>query len=171
MALGREEYVKHMIEKLHRENIFSFDAYETEVISEYKAAFFKQVKIYANIAKENIINFAGHKAAYVEIFDKYKNDIAEQMRTLKTDAEFLVMPVLDRESVSLRNINPEFDVSKIAQQFGGGGHIGAASIPKENAKAELQKALSEANIEAKFSEDKNKSNSKLKEKHSFLSVF
>ena len=42
------------------------------------------------------------------------------------------MPVPERGTVSLRNINPDFDVSSVAKKNGGGGHKGAASFPLNN---------------------------------------
>ncbi len=133
-ALGREEYVQHFFEKLKKESTkhspFEFSLKEEKLIESYRAAYAKQLDEYVKKIKE--IDFDGLKAGFVHIKDLFKNDIAEKVRNLPLGKEidFLLMPVDDRESVSLRNINPNCDVSKIAQAHEGGGHFAAASFPK-----------------------------------------
>ncbi len=138
-ALGREKYVEHFTEKLFKEMSksqpsFEFSSEEKNLIEEYQVAYSKKLDEY--VSKIKIVDFDGMKAGFVHIKDLFKNDIAEKVRSLPLaqKVDFLLMPVDDRESVSLRNINPNCDVSKIAQAHGGGGHFAAASIPKENLK-------------------------------------
>lgn len=137
-ALGREKYVEHYTQKfsklLKTLKPFKFTPEEEKLIKEYQAAYAKKLDEY--VSKIQIVEFDGLKAGFVHIKDLFKNDIAESVRHLPLGQkiDFLIMPVDDRESVSLRNINPNCDVSKIAQAHGGGGHFAAASFPKENLK-------------------------------------
>jgi len=131
MAIGRDEYIELMLAKFaFNEEIFSYR--ETKIISDYQKEFNKKLNEYIN--KIEIIQFGKAKAGFVEIKDLFKNDIAKKVREIPIGKEldFMLMPLQDRPSVSLRNVKPNFDVSQIANQYGGGGHKGAASFPKEN---------------------------------------
>ena len=72
-----------------------------------------------------------------------KNDIPEALRSQNNplNISYVMMPLKDRESVSLRNIE-DVNLAEIASNFGGGGHKYAASFPKSNPKfKDLQSSI------------------------------
>lgn len=132
LAVGREEYITRLLGNHSPFEKFVFDEEENVLIEKYKVAFDEQVKKYAQQIR--VVDVDGAKAGIVEISDVYKNDIARVIRTSGNEKgiAFLMMPVLDRNTVSLRAVDDSFDVSKVAERFGGGGHKGAASFPMCN---------------------------------------
>ena len=132
LALGREDYIAHMLDKLTQNAVFVFDETENACIDNFLYEFNLKVKYY--FEKIQKISFQGFRAGYVEIEEFYKNDIATRVRTshLAKELDFLLMPIVDLGTVSLRNVKEGFDVSKVAEIYGGGGHAGAASFPLKN---------------------------------------
>lgn len=133
MAIGREKYVENMTRKLSKQkNVFLFSAQELLDIKTYKEEFRKQVEHYVSQIK--VCDFQGHKIGFVRIKDLFKNDIATTVRglPLAKEIDFLLMPIPDRGTVSLRSIKPDFDVAAVAKENGGGGHKAAASFPLNN---------------------------------------
>lgn len=137
LAVGRDEYVRQMTEYFkHLKSpgtTFEFSKAQEKIVNDFVAA--KNAELSKIAAGIQVVKVGGKKIGkfgYVEILDKYKNDLAEYVRSTPNDLDFLCTPILDRQSVSLRNVKEDFDVSKVAQAYGGGGHFGAASIPKEN---------------------------------------
>ena len=132
LAVGREEYVNNLLSSFKNNKQVWFGEEENKIVDDYLIAFNKKVAEY--VEKIKVIDFADAKAGYVNILDIYKNDIATAVRNseLKDKIDFMLMPVDDRDTVSLRSIRPDFDVSAVAAQFGGGGHKGASSFPKIN---------------------------------------
>ena len=132
-AVGRDKYIEKIISKikLHSKENFYFTKQEQQIISNYIKNFNLEVNNYVSNIKK--INFCGYSAGTIEIIDKYKNAIAQQVRDNgnPNNYEFLLMPILDRNTVSLRSLT-NVDVSKIATKFGGGGHTAAASFPLSN---------------------------------------
>lgn len=134
LALGREKYIELMQEKLQEQEKFAFSKEDEKTIAEFDAWFKKQVDKKVEAVK--VIKFDGFNAGYVETEELFKNDIATAVRNSKfakdEDVDFMLMPISDRGTVSLRNVKEDFDVNKIAQKHGGGGHVGAASFSMEN---------------------------------------
>ena len=130
-AVGREEYVKRMYNRIKAGEV-GMSPEDEKVVDKYLKDFFAKVNCYIN--SMDIVVFENNKVGFVEIEDSYKNDIANKIREDGNvfDLDYVLMPVRDRNTVSLRNINPDFDVSKVAEKFGGGGHKGAASFPLVN---------------------------------------
>ncbi|MBP3620045.1 MAG: hypothetical protein J6J24_05255 [Clostridia bacterium] len=142
MAIGREKYVENMTKKLSKQkSIFLFSAQDLLDIKTYKEEFKKQVEHY--ISQIKVIEFQGNKVGYIQIKDLFKNDIAQTVRTLPLSKEidYLLMPIPDRGTVSLRSIKPDFDVSSVAKENGGGGHKAAASFPLYNLKIDTKKSF------------------------------
>src|SRR5699024_3607137 len=105
---------------------FEFNDEENKIIDNFINAFNKKVQEYIN--KIQIIDLNGLKVGYVETEDLYKNDIPEALRSQNNplNISYVMMPLKDRESVSLRNIE-DVDLAEVASNFGGGGLKYAAS--------------------------------------------
>lgn len=132
-VLNKEKYIEYMIDKVKNNSTFKFNNYEKAYLKNYMTVELPK-KIDEYISKIQVVNFEGKKAGYVEVLDKFKNYIGERLKTLPLGEklDFMLMPIQDRTTVSLRSIKEDCDVGAIASKFGGGGHKGAASIPKWN---------------------------------------
>lgn len=131
-AIGREEYINTVLNILEKNsNSFTLGTNENKIINNFIQTFNKKVKNYIN--KIKVIELDGLRVGFVEIEDLYKNDIAERLRSLKNplNIDYLMMPLTDRGTVSLRHIE-NVDLAEIAQKFNGGGHKYAASFQQSN---------------------------------------
>lgn len=136
-AVGRDKYIEIVRNILERNpNEFKFSTIENKIVDDFINDF--NAKIEGYITKIKIVDVDGLKVGYVELEDLYKNDIAEVLRNQNNplNISYLMMPLKDRESVSLRNIE-NIDLADIASKFGGGGHKSAASFPKSNEEFKL----------------------------------
>ena len=136
-AVGRDKYIE-IVGNILECNLeeFKFSDEENDIIDGFISDF--NAKIEGYITKIKIVDVDGLKVGYVELEDLYKNDIAEVLRNRNNplNIAYLMMPLKDRESVSLRNIE-NIDLADIASKFGGGGHKSAASFPKSNEEFKL----------------------------------
>lgn len=133
MAIGREQYVDNMTEKLG-EQVFELDKSDKKAILKYLKAYNKQINRY--LSEIQIVDFDGLKAGYVEILNIYRSNLAKAVKEspLAENLDILILPIIDDNKVSFRAINPNCDVAKVAEGFGGGGHPYAASAPKDKFK-------------------------------------
>ncbi len=129
LSVGREEYIRRLYQDHVLNENFDFNAQECQIIEKYKIDFQKQIKRY--VQQIRVVEIDGARAGFVEILDVFKNDIGGEIKKNgnENNIAFLIMPVKDRNTVSLRVVDDNFDVSKVAEKFGGGGHKGAASFP------------------------------------------
>lgn len=133
-AVGREKFIGMVLKTLQRNSDkFEFNEEENQIIDNFIQSFNAKVNSY--IKQMKIAEHNGLKFGFVEVEDLFKNDIPEVLRSLNNPLgiSYVMMPIKNRESVSLRHIQ-DVDLSKIAEEFGGGGHKYAASFPKSSAK-------------------------------------
>ncbi len=137
LSVGREEYIRRLYQDHVLNESFEFNAQECQIIEKYKIDFQKQIKRY--VEQIRVVEIDGARAGLVEILDVFKNDIGGEIKKNgnENNIAFLIMPVKDRNTVSLRVVDDNFDVSKVAEKFGGGGHKGAASFPLSNLPKDL----------------------------------
>jgi len=143
MAIGREDYVNRMVENIEMGIPYLFSHQDIYDIDSYEKAFNQKLEMYLN--KISVVDFQGVKAGYVEIEDRFKNDIAESVRKspLSKKIEVLLMPIEDRGTVSLRSVDPNFDCAALAEANDGGGHKAAASFPLRKLKKDFLKTRRE----------------------------
>lgn len=137
LAVGREEYIRRIFQDHTPYEKFAFNEEEKSIIEIFNRNFQRKLDDY--IEQIRVVEIDGNKAGYVEILDLYKNDISGAVKKAGNPygISFLMMPIKDRETVSLRCVDEQFDVSQVASKFGGGGHKGAASFPLKNLPKDL----------------------------------
>lgn len=126
-AIGIDSYIKLMIEKLdlNRTKSFLFSDLEESLIQNQIQKILSKVKIYTNhIFIKEILS---KKAGIVFIDYDYRNDLAQYLRDIHYPIDFIMMVVMEKETISYRSIHKNVNVRKIAEQFGGNGHDQAAS--------------------------------------------
>ena len=140
---GRDKYVQNMVDKFNNgKGVFSEE--EKEYIKNYREK--REIDRKKYIDSINKKNIDGHKVGVIaDMSDEYKNDIPQVLRDKYTDFDYLAMFIVDRGTISLRNIKQGFDVSDIAKKLGGGGHKFAASVPATEDNLELFAILNDVN--------------------------
>ncbi|MDE5539175.1 MAG: hypothetical protein K2J20_01665, partial [Bacilli bacterium] len=126
-AVGCDNYIRLMREKLEVQPTFSFNKLEMMLIENKKEQTNEKLLSYSKkIYEKEIKNL---KAGIVFIDYEYRNDFAEYMRGQKTDLDFVMLVAMDYGTISYRSIKDGINVREIAEYFGGKGHDKAASSP------------------------------------------
>lgn len=117
-------YIEKMYLKLSSDLVFDFTVEEEMIITVEK----QKIEQYVDKAISNMHIIETPEMKYAVIYaEQYRNDIAETLRQRGSDLDFVAIVKMYDKSVSYRQINTEFDVSKIAQKYGGKGHKEAAA--------------------------------------------
>ncbi len=123
--VGTHKYIDMMYNKLKLLLVFAFNLDEYEVINYRKNAIKEKVIEFVNTMKTKYLY--GAKAGIIFISYEYRNEVAQYIRKSSLyDIDFLILVSLDKNAISLRNVNPDFNVLPIAEHIGGKGHFGAA---------------------------------------------
>ncbi len=132
-ALGKEGYLRTIISKrLDSMNSFKFTEKEKERIQHKKEE-------YENILQSIILSMEymkdenNHKFGIVFAPYEYRNELAEYIKENKNPQKikYLIVVALDKGEFgqkSYRSIDEDFDVNKVANEHGGGGHKGASAV-------------------------------------------
>ncbi len=146
-TLGYDKYFELIYAKLDNNQNIEFTDYENQVVTNFEKQFTNDILGFLEKIKvvEIKIDQEKYKIGYIRCPYKYRNDINEFIISTgnKYDIDAVGMIMTDIDTVSYRQIK-DYDLSKIAQYFGGKGHRAAASNPQNN---ELfEKMLKENNI-------------------------
>lgn len=129
-AIGQEKYIDIMCGKLRskRKTITFFNEEEMNIVNEKTRAIASRIKKYLETIKVKMIS--GKKAGIFHIRYEDRNELAQYIREHKDDfdLEFIVLIPEDKNTISLRNIDPTCNVGVIAENLHGKGHFGAAGI-------------------------------------------
>lgn len=130
-AVGREKYISDMTEKLKTAEKFFFSNAEKNKIDEFNAQFYLKLK--EIISQIKVVKYRDFNIGIVQIYDDFKNELPIEINKMgnKLDIDFLLLPIIGRETASLRSVK-NVSILDFANEFGGGGHEFAGSVPKEN---------------------------------------
>lgn len=130
ILLGRDSYVQSMCEKLSN-NAEIIDLELNENINEYKEKMLKTCKEY--IKTMYTVKLNGFLIGVItSVEDRYKNDIAEMLKTEDSNIDFVALVLKDRDTISFRSVASSIDVGKFASLYGGKGHKEAGSCLQAN---------------------------------------
>lgn len=135
-VLGYQKYIDMVLKMLLRKDGLVFDDEQLEIINKFNEDFKRDVKEILAGMKVYELEIDGkvYRVGYVNSIYKYRNDINEViMKDNVNDIDTVGMIMTDMDVVSYRNVKP-VDASLIAVYFGGKGHKGAATNPKNNEK-------------------------------------
>ena len=129
VATDRDCYVKKMLEYLQNEQEFQLKSKEIAIIENYKREIAEGVEnLIASIFE---IKIDGMKVAVIASAEnKFRNEVSGVLKIRGCDCDYLAMVIQDRDTISLRSIKDEIDVSMVASKLGGKGHKKASSVPK-----------------------------------------
>lgn len=127
---GNNNFSNETIKKLNNSEHFEFSESEKAIVREYKINHQIQVEKYANEVVYGTLN--GFKCGLVKAEDEYKNDISGELKKRKSNIDFLAVEVPNKQTLSLRTVNLNFDLKVITDILGGGGRSDTASCPKNS---------------------------------------
>ena len=129
-----------MTNKLKECKRFNFTKTEKLLIDNKKEEILEKIINYSqNIFYNKVL---GLKAGIIFISYEYRNDLAEYLRQNNFALDFVMLIAMDYRAISYRRINPDVNVRKIAEYFGGKGHDAAASSPiSEKVKTQIINCL------------------------------
>ena len=125
-AIGKDEYIDRMINKINNNDNFFFDDYELEMISNKKEITIREVESFLKYLK--VLNIEGFKVGICFIKYEYRNEVCEYLINHNSDLDCIAMFAFENNQISLRSIKDNSSARIIAEKFGGGGHDKAAAI-------------------------------------------
>ena len=132
-VVGPDAYIKLMVDKLSSNSKnFSFNELENSLIKAKNEQILKKMQEYSR--RIHFREVLGLKGGIIFVSYEYRNDLAQYLRDIKVDLDFVMMVSIDNGTISYRNITPGVNVRVIAEYFGGKGHDYAASSPIEKDK-------------------------------------
>ena len=132
-VVGPDAYIKLMVDKLSSNNKnFSFNELENSLIKAKDEQILKKMQEYSR--RIYFREVLGLKGGIIFVSYEYRNDLAQYLRDIKVDLDFVMMVSIDNGTISYRNITQGVNVRVIAEYFGGKGHDYAASSPIEKDK-------------------------------------
>ena len=140
-SVAQEGYIKLMTNKLKEAaKEFSFNELEEMLVQNKKRQVESKLSFYAS--KMITRDVLGYKAGIIFIDYEYRNDVADYLRKINADVDFVMMVAMDYGTISYRHVKTNVVVRKIAEHFGGKGHDYAASSPIDGeSKDEIIKVL------------------------------
>ena len=123
--IGANNYINSIYNKLNSDgNHFNFTIEEQKLINYKKIKISEKLEIYANNIFYRIVD--GYKAGIIFIEYEYRNDIAQYLRDKNYEIDFIILISLANGTLTLRNINFDVNVRRIAEKLNGKGHDNAA---------------------------------------------
>ena len=113
----------------HENQVFYFSDLEKTLIQNQIQKISNKVQIYIN--RIYIKKVCGKKAGIVFIDYDYRNDLAQYLRDQNYPIDFLMMVVMEKETISYRSIKEGVNVREIAEYYGGKGHDQKHLLSKE----------------------------------------
>ena len=125
-AIGKDEYIDRMINKINNNDNFFFDNYELEMINNKKEMTIKEVESFLKYLK--VLTIEEFKVGICFIKYEYRNEVCEYLINHNSDLDCIAMFAFENNQISLRSIKDNSSARIIAEKFGGGGHDKAAAI-------------------------------------------
>lgn len=125
-SMSPHTYIDSMYEKLtNNELAFNYNEFENLLIKTKKIKIKEKLDYYLQkIYLRNILNY---KAGVIFIEYEYRNELAEYLKEINFDIDFIMMIAIDRGTVSYRSIKENVNVRIVAEAFGGKGHDKAST--------------------------------------------
>ena len=125
-SMTPNSYIDAMYDKLKDVSLaFEYNEFENLLIKTKKIKIKEKLDFYLeNIYLRNILNY---KAGVVFIEYEYRNELAEYIKEINFDLDFVMMIAIDRGTVSYRSIKDNINVRIVAEAFNGKGHDKAST--------------------------------------------
>ena len=126
--LGREKFVNLILQKLlNNESLFDET---TNLILELKQ---NEINNYINTKEKDLIikKVLGYKVGII-MCDMYLSELGNVLSEKHPELDFIA--IIKQNSIGLRTVKDDINLTDIAKQFGGGGHPKASGFPLSNIK-------------------------------------
>lgn len=125
-SMSPDSYIDSMYEKLSDIGVvFEFNELENFLIKNKRIKIKEKLDYY--LKKIYLRNILGYKAGVVFIEYEYRNELAEYLREINYDIDFVMMISIDRGTVSYRSVKDGVNVRIVAEAFNGKGHDKAST--------------------------------------------
>lgn len=130
--LGREKYIKAMVDKLKNNDIFFYSELEEKMIDEKKKEYERNLSEIVDNA-EYLTDSDDNNFAVMFCNYQYRNELPDYISNHGNphNIKYLIVVAYDKGDYgqkSYRRVDPNFDVNHVAQAHGGGGHPGSAAV-------------------------------------------
>lgn len=145
--LGKDSYIKIMVEKLSMEEEFYFSKEEQNFINSYQEKLDIETN---NVFNEMIFKkIDNYNVGIAFINYEIRNELQEKVRSSKKDVDYLILISMETNKISFRRINNDVKLNLIAQKYGGNGHEASAgaSITDEMKGKILNLILNKKNVD------------------------
>ncbi|WP_144029011.1 DHH family phosphoesterase [Paenibacillus rigui] len=121
--VSHEEFEEKMVKRLQQSEHFAFDAFEEKILDLEE----EKIERYVRRKKREIIQ-APVQEHFVGIVhaESYHSELGNELGKENPHLDYIVILNMGGKKISFRTIHDHVDVSEIAGQFGGGGHVKAA---------------------------------------------
>ncbi|WP_227939197.1 DHH family phosphoesterase [Alkalihalobacillus deserti] len=118
-----DEFEDRMIQRLQKANSFSFDDFEEKILNmeDNKIERYIQRK-----RRELVQTFIGGYCVGIVYAESYHSELGNVIGKESPHLDYIAILNAGGKKIAFRTIHDEIDVSKIANDFGGGGHAKAA---------------------------------------------
>lgn len=114
-----DEFEEKMLERLRTSETFNFDEFEKKIL--HMEA--DKIDRYIRRKKKEIVQATvGEHLAGVVYAEAYHSELGNELGKEYPHLDYIAIVIMGGKRISLRTIYDHIDVSKIAGQFGGGGH-------------------------------------------------
>ncbi|SDO08934.1 Oligoribonuclease NrnB or cAMP/cGMP phosphodiesterase, DHH superfamily [Psychrobacillus sp. OK028] len=114
-----EEFEEKMLERLRTSETFNFDEFEKKILLMEE----DKIDRYIRRKKKEIVQAkVGEHLAGVVYAETYHSELGNELGKEYPHLDYIAIVIMGGKRISLRTIYDHIDVSKIAGQFGGGGH-------------------------------------------------
>lgn len=118
-----EEFEQNMIERLSKQESFSFNEFEEKLLDIEE----KKTERYIKRKKRELVqSFIGDKCVGIVYAESYHSELGNELGKEHPHLDCIAILNMGNKKIGFRTIHDHIDVSELAAKYGGGGHAKAA---------------------------------------------
>ncbi len=121
--LSLDEFEEKMVERLRTSEHFAFDAFEEKILDMEDEKIERYVR---RKKRETVQTFIHQQCVGIVHAESYHSELGNELGKEYSHLDYIAILNMSGKKMSLRTIHDDIDVSKVAGQFGGGGHAKAS---------------------------------------------
>jgi uncharacterized protein len=121
--LSIDEFEEKMVNRLQEQDHFEFDEFERKLLEMEE----DKIERYIRRKKRELVQtFIGDYCVGIVHAESYHSELGNELGKENPHIDYIALLSMGNKKISYRTIHDHVDVSKIAEQFGGGGHAKAS---------------------------------------------
>ncbi|WP_028401601.1 DHH family phosphoesterase [Ectobacillus panaciterrae] len=121
-----EEFAENMTQRLQEHDRFFFNEFEEKLLAVEN----EKIERYIRKKKRELVQtFSGDNCVGIVHAESYHSELGNELGKQHPHIDYIAIVNMGGKRMSFRTIHDETDVSQIANQFGGGGHVKASGCP------------------------------------------